>query len=244
MQRNWTRHWMKPVEWSQDVWSRQIPTVCPYSPESPHQTSGERWQVVRNGHGKLRTKGTHSMDISEWCHASNCGRALWHALSQSTRLRKLPVWSYGARLEPLDARVHLDISADEHLPAGAEKPWKTWKALNRLRTQVGRSRVNMLKWGFSTEPETCDCGTRQTMQHLLVCPMMDTTCSPQDLITDNDIAIGCARHWEGTILLTYDSWWKDKNDDDWLKRQDKSKPQVAHCSEPESHFCGPSQPNS
>ena len=31
--------------------------------------SGERWQVVRNGHGKLWMKGTHSMDISEVCHA-------------------------------------------------------------------------------------------------------------------------------------------------------------------------------
>ena len=28
----------------------------PYSPESPRQTPGERWQVVRNGRGKLRTK--------------------------------------------------------------------------------------------------------------------------------------------------------------------------------------------
>ena len=51
----------------------------------------------------------------------------------------------------------------------------------------------------SNETETCDCGIRQTMQHLLVCPMMNTACSPQDLTTANDIAIGCARHWEGTI---------------------------------------------
>ena len=43
--------------------------IAPYTPESPHQTSGERWQVVRNGHGKLWMKGTHSMDISELCHA-------------------------------------------------------------------------------------------------------------------------------------------------------------------------------
>ena len=35
------------------------------------------------------------------------------------------------RLEPLDARVHLNISADEHLPAGTENTWTTWKALNR-----------------------------------------------------------------------------------------------------------------
>ena len=103
--------------------------------------------------------------------------------------------------------MHLNISADEHLQAGAENPWTTWKALNRLRTQVGRSRVNMLKWGFSNEQETCACDIRQTMQHLLVCPMMDTACSPQYLTTANDIAIDCARHWEGTTCRTYDSQW-------------------------------------
>ena len=37
------------------------------------------------------------------------------------------------RLEPLDASVHLKISADEHLLAGADNPWTTWKALKRLR---------------------------------------------------------------------------------------------------------------
>ena len=102
-------------------------------------------------------------------------------------------------LEPLDASVHLNISADEHLPAGAENPWTNWKALNWLRTQGGWSRLNISKWGYSHETETCDCGIRQTMQHLLVCPMMNTACSTQDLTTANGIAIGCARHWEGTI---------------------------------------------
>ena len=118
-------------------------------------------------------------------------------INTTAEAARLELWR--ERLEPLDASVHLNISADEHLPAGAENPWTTWKALNRLRTQVGRSRVNMLKWGFSNEQESCDGGIRQTMQHLLVCPMMDTTCSPQDLTTSSDIAIGCARHWEGTV---------------------------------------------
>ena len=111
--------------------------------------------------------------------------------------------------------MHLNISADEHLPSGAENPWPTWKALNLLRTQVGRSRVNMLKWGFSNEQETCDCGIMHTMQHLLVCPMMNTACSPQDPTMSNGIAIGCTRRWQGTIWPTCDSWWKDKNDDDY-----------------------------
>ena len=118
-------------------------------------------------------------------------------INTTAKAVRLKLWR--ERLEPLDASVHLIISADEHLPAGAYYPWTTWKALNRLRTQVGRSRVNMSKWGYSNETETCDCGIRQTMQHLLVCPMMNTACSPQDLTTANDIAIGCARHWEGTI---------------------------------------------
>ena len=72
----------------------------------------------------------------------------------TAKAARLELWR--ERLEPLDARVHLNISADEHLPAGAENPWTTWKALNRLHTQVGRSRVNMLTWGFSNEQETCD----------------------------------------------------------------------------------------
>ena len=95
----------------------------------------------------------------------------------TARAARLELWR--ERLEPLDVRVHLNIGADEHLPAGADNPWTTWRALNRLRTLVGRSRVNVLKWGFSNEQETCECGSRHTMQHLLVCPMMDTACSPK-----------------------------------------------------------------
>ena len=118
-------------------------------------------------------------------------------INTTAKAARMELWR--ERLEPLDASVHFNISPDEHLPAGAENPWTTWNALNRLRTQVGRSRVNMLKWGFSNEQETCDCGIRQTMQHLLACPMMDTACSPQVPATANGIAIGCAKHWEGTI---------------------------------------------
>ena len=71
-------------------------------------------------------------------------------INTTAKAARLELWR--ERLEPLDASVHLNISADEHLPAGADYPWITWKALNRLRTQVGRSRVNMSKWGYSTDP--------------------------------------------------------------------------------------------
>ena len=69
-------------------------------------------------------------------------------INTTAKAARLELWR--ERLEPMDARVHLNIIADEHLPTGTENPWTTWNALNRLRTQVGRSRVNMLKWGFPT----------------------------------------------------------------------------------------------
>ena len=58
-------------------------------------------------------------------------------INTTAKAARMEVWK--ERLEPLDASVHLNISVDEHLAAGAENPWTTWKALNRLHTQVGRS---------------------------------------------------------------------------------------------------------
>ena len=149
--------------------------------ERPRQTTDERHPL--NGHLGVvaRLKSRKSFIKST------------KPINMTAKATRLQLWR--ERLETLDASVHLNISADEHLPAGADIPWTTWKALNRLRTQVGRSRVNMLKWGFSNEQEICDCGIRQTMQHLLVCPMMDTARSPHDLTMAN----GIARHWEGTV---------------------------------------------
>jgi len=40
------------------------------------------------------------------------------------------------RLDSLDASVHMNIRAEEHVPAGAENAWMTWTALNQLRTMV------------------------------------------------------------------------------------------------------------
>ena len=69
-------------------------------------------------------------------------------INTTAKAARMELWR--ERLEPLGASVHLNISPDEHLPAGAENPWTTWKALNRLRSQVGRSRVNMLNGDFPT----------------------------------------------------------------------------------------------
>ena len=53
---------------------------------------------------------------------------------------------------------NLFVSPVENLPAGHKLPWPTWKSLNRLRTQVGRSKENMSRWGFSDATDlSCLC---------------------------------------------------------------------------------------
>ena len=43
--------------------------------------------------------------------------------------------------------------------------------LNRFRTGQGPCRANLQKWGLAQSP-SCDCGQRQTMNHIVdTCPL-------------------------------------------------------------------------
>lgn len=56
--------------------------------------------------------------------------------------------------------------------AGFHERRKTWVRLNRIRTNHGRSRSNLFKYGAAASPE-CDCGApSQTINHILSeCPL-------------------------------------------------------------------------
>nr|CAH7725182.1 unnamed protein product [Callosobruchus chinensis]CAH7732496.1 unnamed protein product [Callosobruchus chinensis] len=86
-------------------------------------------------------------------------------------------------------------NAKESLPAGSDLDWRAWKSLNRLRCCVGRSKENLLKWGFAEEG-TCACGELQTMEHLLICQSLPTPCTLEDLWMGSENAVQCARHWK------------------------------------------------
>ena len=80
-------------------------------------------------------------------------------------------------------------------PCWCGNAWITWKALNRLRTQVGRSRANMHRWGYSNDPQNCDGGVRWTI-HFIVCELMDNACHAFGLTKANDITIKSVMYWE------------------------------------------------
>ncbi|KAJ8712151.1 hypothetical protein PYW07_004993 [Mythimna separata] len=93
------------------------------------------------------------------------------------------------------------LKPQEHLPPGHELQWPVWKALNRLRTQVGRCKHNLAKWGFKDPSDTqCECGASvQNMSHTLECPKCPNTCTLEDLMSVTDAAISVATYWAQTI---------------------------------------------
>jgi len=83
------------------------------------------------------------------------------------------------------------------LPKGRNWKWEKWKALNRLRTGVGRCKTTLKKWKILGEDDTinCKCGEIQTMGHLLKCPLIGTTCDENYLHLANDKASAVVAFW-------------------------------------------------
>jgi len=54
---------------------------------------------------------------------------------------------------------------------GFHLPRHTWSLMNRFWTGQGPCRANLHKWSLAQSP-SCDCGQRQTMNHLVyTCPL-------------------------------------------------------------------------
>ena len=96
--------------------------------------------------------------------------------------------------------VDMVIQPSESLPSESNAPWPTWKTLNRHRSGVGRSKANLIKWGYHTGGPSCNCGTEaQIMEHLLQCPLLKTPCSRDDLSIFNNTDQKCVKLWQSTI---------------------------------------------
>ena len=93
------------------------------------------------------------------------------------------------------------IGGGQSLPAGFGEDWLCWRALNRLRTGVGRAKTVMRRWGYLDDAQSadCDCGEPQTMAHILSCRLLDEACTADDLATVTEREKVCARKWENTV---------------------------------------------
>ena len=57
----------------------------------------------------------------------------------------------------------------------------------------------MQMWGLGDEQTACECGQEQTMEHLLVCPLLPEPCTQDDLKAVNCRAKACVDHWTGLV---------------------------------------------
>ena len=88
--------------------------------------------------------------------------------------------------------------------AGSGEDWLCWRALNRLRTEVGRAKTVTRRWGYLDDAQSVDwdCGERQTIAHLLSCRLLYETYTAGDLATVTDRAKACASKWEKIVRTT------------------------------------------
>ena len=123
---------------------------------------------------------------------------LFHHQPVASRLKSRK--SFMRTVTPLDSsaissRLRLWKDSLTDVPAGED--WLCWRALNRLRTGVGRAKTVMRRWGYLDDAQSvdCDCGEPQTMAHLLSCRLLDEACTADDLATVTVRAKTCAREW-------------------------------------------------
>ena len=118
------------------------------------------------------------------------------SLDGPTNSERITLWSN--HLQSVTRQV--SIGPSESLPPGSSQEWPTWQCLNRLRSGIGRCKVLMQKWGYNRNGDTtCDYGEDQTMQHLLVCPLLPEPCTTNDLESLNPKAKSCILHWKGLV---------------------------------------------
>ena len=123
-------------------------------------------------------------------------------LDSSASSSRLRLWKDS--LTDLPASVKMGLEVAESLPAGSGEDWLCWRALNRLRTGVGRAKTVMRRWGYLDDAQSvdCDCGEPQTMAHTISCRLLDEACTADDLAAMAERAKACARKWEKIVWRT------------------------------------------
>ncbi|KAJ4925239.1 hypothetical protein JOQ06_017974 [Pogonophryne albipinna] len=101
------------------------------------------------------------------------------------------------RLDNLPSATTMELKASEALPPGADTNYAVWKCLNRIRSGVGRAKATLAKCGYLNDGDVvCDCGIEpQTMQHLLICPLLEQPCTTSDLAEFNEKGQQCVQLW-------------------------------------------------
>ena len=75
------------------------------------------------------------------------------------------------RLQAIQPRATANL--DESLAKGFDRPWTTWRCLNRLRTGFTCSKEQRPRWRYYEGDTTCECGlARENTAHMMQCTLL------------------------------------------------------------------------
>lgn len=60
---------------------------------------------------------------------------------------------------------------------------------------LAQTKNNLHTWGYKTGAIECECSSKQTDQHILICPLNLVTSTPSDITNATDAAINLAKQW-------------------------------------------------
>ena len=112
------------------------------------------------------------------------------------------IWC-SAWLRRLKATPHrATANLDESLAKGFDKPWATWRCLNRLHTGFTCSKEQRQRWRYYKGNTTCECGlATENTAHMMQCTLLSQPYSLDDLNKLNYTANKCVERWKTLV------WW-------------------------------------
>ena len=89
------------------------------------------------------------------------------------------------------------VNIDESLAKRFDRPWTTWRCLNRLRTGFICSKEQRQRWRYYKGDTTCECGlATENTAHMMQCTLLAQPCSLDDFNKFNDTAKKCVERWK------------------------------------------------
>ena len=102
------------------------------------------------------------------------------------------------RLHAIPHRATANL--DESISKGLDKPWTTWRFLNRLRTGFTCSKEQRQRWQYYEGDTTCECGLATENTTLMMqCTLLAQPCSLDDLNKFIDTAKKCVERWKSLV---------------------------------------------
>ena len=106
------------------------------------------------------------------------------------------------RLQAIPHRAIVNI--DESLAKGFDRPWRSWRCLNRLRTGFTCSKEQRQRWRYYEGDTACECDLEtENTAHMIQCTLLAQPCSLDDLNKFNDTTKECVERWKTLV------WWHE-----------------------------------